>query len=651
MKKNIAIFFVCLFSLFPGCYLTAGNCVGYILTFDSENIPDFLKNINQNKAYPVLASDIGRTIQTLPWSKAESFNLPTIQNSRGTERVILNDISFIPNEIIPLKCIPLKCSSENNVSIRIENNDAIQTANLNITLDHQHLFYFKTKSYEQKEIDFHLLMIEPGHLENTSVSEPALQEFCIYPHITSAHEEVPYSTFYTSLIPPANKKPVNHAKSTFWYSPVRFLRARLIDWGLHWYARNHPVHQLSVITLKHEASLTWSLDNNLANGQFEVTPLLSGFGGWSIERTEPFDDSLTLKLPLFSKEVLTQGQIYRFNIPSVADNNLEYTCQKELKSCCQNKLNKLSQTKTPESNDLTKIGLGNTFTFHSVDCPKCNKKLALGIPNQAPQDSEGARQQRYGYQLLPTLEHPEIIKLLWSHFEPNIGWFIALDRMDKDIFDFLNEYSAFRTSANIQNIFAAVLRAVHYLHENGYLHLDIKTENILQSDSLSTIKLADFGFLRPISKHGVNILPTPGKKWLAPEFHARIPGNGISQDIWLLGLLIKDLLYSAKLCTSLQKYAGFSPSIFLTMENGIPLLKLCASILRLHPAERPTTATLLTKRPYCDWLVQQKVCSPPPPPPSPEEDNSPETNAESALLPPVNTMPATPPNCCSCIIL
>src|SRR5690348_9552665 len=60
-----------------------------------------------------------------------------------------------------------------------------------------------------------------------------------------------------------------------------------------------------------------------------------------------------------------------------------------------------------------------------------------------------------------------------------------------DLFDFIKGSNYFPEPV-IRHIFRQVCDAVHYMHTNGYVHRDIKDENII-IDLNYTTKLVDFG--------------------------------------------------------------------------------------------------------------------------------------------------------------
>ena len=92
-------------------------------------------------------------------------------------------------------------------------------------------------------------------------------------------------------------------------------------------------------------------------------------------------------------------------------------------------------------------------------------------------------------------------------------------------------------------IFAQIVDAVAHLHSHGFVHNDIKTDNILMTED-GVPKLCDFGLACKIG--------TPSKgagttKYMAPELvtvntnKVGVPANP-AHDVWSLGVLLFSLL-------------------------------------------------------------------------------------------------------------
>ena len=90
-----------------------------------------------------------------------------------------------------------------------------------------------------------------------------------------------------------------------------------------------------------------------------------------------------------------------------------------------------------------------------------------------------------------------------------------------------------------------VLEGLHYLHDQGVIHRDIKGANILVSTN-GQVKLADFGVatkLEPgLDSGATSVVGTP--YWMAPEI-IQLSGFSAASDVWSVGCTVIELI-SAK---------------------------------------------------------------------------------------------------------
>ncbi|XP_075719185.1 serine/threonine-protein kinase PAK 5 isoform X2 [Rhinoderma darwinii] len=93
----------------------------------------------------------------------------------------------------------------------------------------------------------------------------------------------------------------------------------------------------------------------------------------------------------------------------------------------------------------------------------------------------------------------------------------------------------------IATVCFAVLKALSYLHNQGVIHRDIKSDSILLTSD-GRIKLSDFGFCAQVSKEvpkRKSLVGTP--YWMAPEVISRLP-YGTEVDIWSLGIMVIEMI-------------------------------------------------------------------------------------------------------------
>ncbi|KAL2098672.1 hypothetical protein ACEWY4_005152 [Coilia grayii] len=151
----------------------------------------------------------------------------------------------------------------------------------------------------------------------------------------------------------------------------------------------------------------------------------------------------------------------------------------------------------------------------------------------------------------------------------------------------------------IATVCEAVLQALAYLHSQGVIHRDIKSDSILLTLD-GRVKLSDFGFCAQISKDipkRKSLVGTP--YWMAPEVISKSP-YGTEVDVWSLGIMVVEMVdgeppYFSETPVAAMKRLRDEPAPTVRNVHQIsPVLKdFLDRMLTRDPLERATATDLL----------------------------------------------------------
>lgn len=94
-----------------------------------------------------------------------------------------------------------------------------------------------------------------------------------------------------------------------------------------------------------------------------------------------------------------------------------------------------------------------------------------------------------------------------------------------------------------RHMFMQVAKAIRHAHLVGFVHRDLKLENILL-DEFDNLKVADWGFACRWSNSSKLIDPVGSLFYCAPELLAKKPYVGPECDVWSLGVILYALVTS-----------------------------------------------------------------------------------------------------------
>ncbi|CAB5359519.1 unnamed protein product [Rhizophagus irregularis] len=205
---------------------------------------------------------------------------------------------------------------------------------------------------------------------------------------------------------------------------------------------------------------------------------------------------------------------------------------------------------------------------------------------------------------LKNLCHPNTVIIYESELKRCLtGWnlYILMEyAMGGTLVDLLKKCGVVRLSL-AKEYMRQLLTALEYIHNNNFVHKDIKASNILfievpgSEDFIA--KLSDINYHRKLLDMHKNYpftqksYPEEVNKWLAPEQESKPNFYSRKTDIWYMGIIFVQMLFGLKTTQyydSLDFLLGSSE-----LEIPDPVKSILKSMLQIDQRKRPTPLELL----------------------------------------------------------
>ncbi|GAB5591083.1 hypothetical protein Unana1_05983 [Umbelopsis nana] len=188
--------------------------------------------------------------------------------------------------------------------------------------------------------------------------------------------------------------------------------------------------------------------------------------------------------------------------------------------------------------NFVKIGSGANGAVMKASCRHSSKqvyaiKQCLIDDTDQPHLAYIIRELR----IMGSLSHENIVAIkevtLWSDYI----W-IAMELMSCSVFGLLCQISTGLPEDIAIFIVQECLRGLIFLHSKGYMHRDVKCENLLVSRT-GQVKLADFGLATPLNI--TNSVRLGTAKWMAPEVIRELEYSE-KVDVWSMAITIIEMM-------------------------------------------------------------------------------------------------------------
>ncbi len=272
------------------------------------------------------------------------------------------------------------------------------------------------------------------------------------------------------------------------------------------------------------------------------------------------------------------------------------------------------------------LGAGGMGEVYRAVHTRLGREAAIKVLNGAQADTRHFYRFFNEARIQASLRHPGIA-VLYDYCELNGLPCIVMEYVDGQTLEEKIAAEGALPPAEAVRIFKAVVETVAYLHRQGIVHRDLKSNNIKLTGA-GEVKLLDFGIARTDFTPNLtligNVVGTP--QYLSPE---QLSGSQADErsDIWALGVLFYEMLSGTlpfeaanilQLCDRIKKADYIPPS---ALNPAVPptLEAILARCLKRHPADRyPSAQQLLAEieklnqelRPEANhWALVEEVVS------------------------------------------
>lgn len=186
---------------------------------------------------------------------------------------------------------------------------------------------------------------------------------------------------------------------------------------------------------------------------------------------------------------------------------------------------------------LVKIGQGTFSTVYSFICKNDNKKYIIKKMRRE-ENGEVEVSTMYEFNSLKQINHINIINILKIVLKKNEIYFI-LPFFPKSLKAYIED--DLYGKLDIKKIMYQIVSAVNYIHALGFIHRDLKPQNIVISDK-GLINIIDFNSCIYVGVSCAGFEESQTLSYRSPELLCEFTIYSYEVDIWSVGIIFGELI-------------------------------------------------------------------------------------------------------------
>ncbi|XP_078447014.1 protein kinase superfamily protein isoform X2 [Wolffia australiana] len=215
--------------------------------------------------------------------------------------------------------------------------------------------------------------------------------------------------------------------------------------------------------------------------------------------------------------------------------------------------------------------------------------------------------------ILKRIDHPNIIALYDIIEHPKTIYIVLEFCRGGDLSLYIQRHGRV-PEATAKYFMRQLAEGLQVLQKHNLIHRDLKPQNLLLSsnDEDATLKIADFGFARPLQPRGLAETLCGSPLYMAPEI-MQLQKYDAKADLWSIGVILFQLVtgktpFNGNSQIELLQNIVKSTDLHFPRDSSdlsADCMDLCRKLLRRNPVERLTFEEFFNHRFICDHHPQQ----------------------------------------------